>query len=170
MLRSVLYASHTACSALERAWEFSVVILLTIVRPGILLVSTYGLCVSLSIIIGGGWIGAWLDRTPRLKAIRIVSISRNLTIALAAGAMYYLVLYKDGTVLHKPLLVLVHLLGATAGLGEFDIISRRVALWLQVHLTFRGVPTFSPSQAQERNPSLLNKTGSWCWRRRTVNG
>ena len=117
-LRPVLYVSHTACSALERSWEFCVVVLLAVVKPGILLVSTYGLCVSLSIIVGGSWIGTWLDRTPRLRAIRIVSISRNLTIALAAAAMYYLVLYKDGTPLHKPLLVLVHLLGATAGLGE----------------------------------------------------
>ena len=117
MLRLVLYASHGACSAVNRAWEFSVVVLLTIIKPGILLVSTYGLCVSLSIILCGGVVGQWLDGTPRLRALRIISFSRNLAVATAAAAMYYLVFYKSGSPLHTPLLVLVHGLGAVAGLG-----------------------------------------------------
>ena len=86
-------------------------------KPGIFLVSTYGLCVSLSIILCGGAIGQWLDSTPRLQALRLISVSRNLTIAVAAVTMYYLVYYKSGSPLHKPLLVLVHILGAMAGLG-----------------------------------------------------
>ena len=117
MLRTVLYISHGACSALNRSWDFSIIILLTIVKPGIFLVSTYGLCVSLSIILCGGAIGQWLDSTPRLQALRLISVSRNLTIAVAAVTMYYLVYYKSGSPLHKPLLVLVHILGAMAGLG-----------------------------------------------------
>jgi Ferroportin1 (FPN1) len=117
-VRCVLYTTHTMCRAVEQMWQFSVVILLSTIQPGIFLVSTYGLFINLCITLCGGSLGAYLDRTPRLHAVRVVSVCRNLAIAAAALAMYLLIQESYHQSLRLPLLIAVHLLGAVAGLGK----------------------------------------------------
>jgi Ferroportin1 (FPN1) len=117
-VRCVLYTTHTMCRAVEQMWQFSVVILLSTIQPGIFLVSTYGLFINLCVTLCGGSLGAYLDRTPRLLAVRMVSVCRNLAIAAAALAMYLLIQESYHQSLRLPLLIAVHLLGAVAGLGK----------------------------------------------------
>jgi Ferroportin1 (FPN1) len=117
-VRCVLYTTHTMCRAVEQMWQFSVVILLSTIQPGIFLVSTYGLFINLCVTMCGGSLGAYLDRTPRLHAVRVVSVCRNLAIAAAALTMYLLIQESYHPSLRLPLLIAVHILGAVAGLGR----------------------------------------------------
>eukprot|EP00611_Tribonema_gayanum_P020687 TRINITY_DN3826_c0_g1_i1.p2 TRINITY_DN3826_c0_g1~~TRINITY_DN3826_c0_g1_i1.p2 ORF type:complete len:270 (-),score=79.88 TRINITY_DN3826_c0_g1_i1:1346-2155(-) len=140
--RGLLYAPHALCSWSERMWEYSVVVYLTIVHPGIALVSSYGLTICLTATLLSGPLGSWLDGTPRLQALRTVSVVRNAAIAACALCMCALTAEREMQRAHRvALLVAVHVLGAVAGLGsrtqvialEQDwvvVLSRGDARWL----------------------------------------
>jgi Ferroportin1 (FPN1) len=135
-VRCVLYTTHAMCRAVEQMWQFSVVILLSTVQPGIFLVSTYGLFINLCVTLCGGSLGAYLDATPRLRAVRVVSATRNFAIAAAALAMYLLIRESYNPSLRLPLLIAVHILGAIAGLGRcysrshlFSVGCKRLHVW-----------------------------------------
>lgn len=123
-VRAVLYTSHTLCTWCERMWEFSVILFLTEISPGVGLVSTYGLLVCLTVSCFGSVVGRWLDSTPRLRALRTVSILRNASIATCALTSAWLMgstglgAAPQSPLLHTSLVAMILILGAVAGLGS----------------------------------------------------
>ena len=71
--RRLIYASHFVSQFSECAWQFAVVLFLAAVSNyhSILLVSSYYLTTYIAVMLFGSSIGAFLDRSDRLRAARL---------------------------------------------------------------------------------------------------
>jgi iron-regulated transporter 1 len=66
-----LYISHTLSAWNSRMFEFGAVLFLASIFPGTLLyASIYALVRALSAVALSSWLGAWVDRSDRLVALR----------------------------------------------------------------------------------------------------
>ncbi len=87
----LLFASHFLSTFGDRMWEFSVAIFMLKIAPSSLsLVAMYGLFLVLSQLFSATYIGSWVNRTERLRAVRIAVFIQN--IMTSGGACFVLVL------------------------------------------------------------------------------
>lgn len=70
----------------DRMWFFAAYLLLAKAFPGsrLTLGAIYGLSISVSSAILASSVGAWIDKTPRLRAAIILLIVQNMSVAIAA--------------------------------------------------------------------------------------
>lgn len=91
-----VYVSHFLSAWGDRMWQFGVGLFLVIISPdSLFLTALYGFAMGAAILIFGPIIGDWVDRTPRLSAARISLIVQNLSIAVCAAAVYFVIIYKS---------------------------------------------------------------------------
>ncbi|CAG0913975.1 unnamed protein product [Notodromas monacha] len=80
-----LYVCHLLSSWGDRMWTFAVGLYMMKLYPDSLkLTAIYGITVSASIIIFGSFIGAWIDRTFRIRAARVALLTQNTNVAVCA--------------------------------------------------------------------------------------
>ncbi|GAV02539.1 hypothetical protein RvY_13086-2 [Ramazzottius varieornatus] len=92
----LLYAAEILGRWGDRMWAFTSALFLLELFPGtMLLPAVYGLVVGLCVILLGALIGEWVDRTPRLAAVRLSLMTQNSCVALAALVLTFALLYKD---------------------------------------------------------------------------
>ena len=66
-----LYVAHALATFCERGWEFAIGLFILEIFPDTLLpVAAYGVFEGLVKMLGGGHAGAYVDRTPRLEAVK----------------------------------------------------------------------------------------------------
>ncbi|CAH1238030.1 SLC40A1 [Branchiostoma lanceolatum] len=81
----LVYTEATLSTWGDRMWAFAVALFLIELSPGSLqLTAIYGFAKSISVLLLGAIIGDWIDRTPRLKAVRIALVIQNGSVALCA--------------------------------------------------------------------------------------
>ena len=70
----------------DQMWSFAAYLLLAKAFPTqkILLGGIYGLSLSISGVLFSSALGNWIDRTPRLRAIVVMLIVQNISVALCA--------------------------------------------------------------------------------------
>jgi solute carrier family 40 (iron-regulated transporter), member 1 len=79
----------------DRMWEFSSVVFLLNLFPDTLLPpSLFGLIETIAGILGSSSIGAFIDRSNRLTAVRASIVGQNITI-FGASILYYFALVSD---------------------------------------------------------------------------
>lgn len=71
----------------DRMWFFAAYLLLAKAFPSeqILLGGIYGLSLATSAALFSSSLGAWIDRTPRLKAAFVLLCAQNLSVAACAS-------------------------------------------------------------------------------------
>lgn len=89
--RRYLYISHFLSMWGGRAFEFTVALSLLSLHPSsLLLTSLFGLTDSAAVFLFAPIIGAWVDNTPRLRAVTILYTLQNITVALSAATLVFL--------------------------------------------------------------------------------
>ena len=90
--RRLIYASHFVSQFSECAWQFAVVLFLAAVSNyhSILLVSSYYLTTYIAVMLFGSSIGAFLDRSDRLRAARLCIGIENTSVLVASIACCWL--------------------------------------------------------------------------------
>ncbi|QMW33241.1 hypothetical protein G4B84_008672 [Aspergillus flavus NRRL3357] len=102
-----LYISHSLSTWNSRMFEFGAVLFLASIFPGTLLyASVYALVRSLSAVLLSSWLGSMVDRSNRLKAIRLSIIWQRLPVALSC-ACFVALLTTSGPSYISPLLFAV---------------------------------------------------------------
>jgi iron-regulated transporter 1 len=67
----------------DRLWSFGAGIFMNLLAPeNLRLVAIYGFATSVSVIVFGAVIGAWIDRTSRLTAAKTFLVIQNLVVAI----------------------------------------------------------------------------------------
>ncbi|KAF2399679.1 hypothetical protein EJ06DRAFT_511875 [Trichodelitschia bisporula] len=95
-----LYLSHTLSAWNSRAFEFATVLFLTALFPGTLFyASLLALIRALSTTLLAARIGAYLDATDRLAAVRASIVTQRLSVALSCAALFGL---HAATARHGP--------------------------------------------------------------------
>ena len=80
--RKVILWRHLGCALLQRAWDFAVILLLTVVGPpdSFHLIATYGITVNLTVALLSPSAGAMIDRANRLRAVIFVTAAQNMCV------------------------------------------------------------------------------------------
>ncbi len=90
-----LYISYTLSAWGNRTWEFaSVVFLVDLFGGSLLYASLLGLLENVVGIIGGPFVGKYLDRTNRLVAVRRLMVGQNLSVT-AVSILFGLALLQS---------------------------------------------------------------------------
>ncbi|XP_035689340.1 solute carrier family 40 member 1-like [Branchiostoma floridae] len=91
----LVYTEATLSTWGDRMWAFAVALFLIDLSPGSLqLTAIYGFAKSISVLLLGAIIGDWIDRTPRLKAVRIALVIQNGSVALCAVVFALMDVYR----------------------------------------------------------------------------
>lgn len=82
--RKLLYISHLFAQFSEAAWQFSVAIFLAACTnyQSLILVSTYGIALNLSVCATATFLGNWVDRADRLHVARRLIPIQNMAVLL----------------------------------------------------------------------------------------
>lgn len=106
----------------DRMWSFAVGLYMIKLTPGSLqLAAIYGLVLTGSGVLFAPVVGDWIDRTKRLKVVRIVLLLQNLLVIICAVVIsIYLFLTNHPQVLEllKALIIILGALANLAGQGE----------------------------------------------------
>ena len=80
--RKVIIWRHLGCALLQRAFDFAVILLLTVIGPpdSFHLIATYGITVNLTVALLSPSAGAMIDRANRLRAVVFVTVAQNLCV------------------------------------------------------------------------------------------
>ena len=85
---TLLYVGHFFSSWGDRMWAFAIpLFLLDLDATTLTLAAVYGLVVSATVLVFGPVAGDWVDRTPRLRAIRIALVTQNTFVILCAALL-----------------------------------------------------------------------------------
>ncbi|CAF1248878.1 unnamed protein product, partial [Didymodactylos carnosus] len=80
----------------DRMWSFAVAIYFITLNDGNLqMVALNGLVINIAVILFASIIGDWVDKTPRIGAVRKALYVQNLSVALMAGIVVFALLYKS---------------------------------------------------------------------------
>lgn len=92
--RKVILWRHLGCALLQRAWDFAVILLLTVVGPpdSFYLIASYGITVTLTVALLSPSAGAMIDRANRLRAVVLVTTAQN-TCVLGCCACFVVLLW-----------------------------------------------------------------------------
>ncbi|XP_078571615.1 ferroportin-like [Branchiostoma floridae x Branchiostoma japonicum] len=91
----LVYTEATLSTWGDRMWAFAVALFLIDLSPGSLqLTAVYGFAKSISVLLLGAIIGDWIDRTPRLTAVRIALVIQNGSVALCAVVFALMDVYR----------------------------------------------------------------------------
>jgi iron-regulated transporter 1 len=79
LYRNLILSRHLGSALLQRMWEFSVIMLLTVIGPSnsFHLIATYGITVNLTIALFSPSIGSYIDEANRLRAVVLVTSMQN---------------------------------------------------------------------------------------------
>ena len=104
----------------DRMWTFAVGLYLVKLTPNSLqLAAIYGLFVSLAIIVFAPILGNWIDRTNRLKVVRLMLLLQNSLVVLCAIVILVLLTkVVTSASLTKVMFVLIVIIGASANLAS----------------------------------------------------
>lgn len=112
----------------DRMWSFAVGLYMIKLTPGSLqLAAIYGLVLTGSGVLFAPVVGDWIDRTKRLKVVRIVLLLQNLLVIICAVVIsIYLFLTNHPQVLEllKALIIILGALANLAGQGEKLAVTR----------------------------------------------
>lgn len=102
-----------------RTWEFAVALLLAELYPSsLLLVAAYGLCDDVVQILSGFLLGAYIDRTERLRSATLMYAAQHVLVALSCAAAAGAFFTSPGSAARDGLSALVLVFGALAGAGS----------------------------------------------------
>ncbi|KAI8489966.1 hypothetical protein Bbelb_323270 [Branchiostoma belcheri] len=91
----LVYTEATLSTWGDRMWSFAVALFLIDLSPGSLqLTAIYGFAKSISVLLLGAIIGDWIDRTARLRAVRIALVIQNGSVALCAVVFALMDVYR----------------------------------------------------------------------------
>ena len=94
-ISSLLYIGHSLSSWGDRMWQFAVpLLLLDLDTSKLTLAAAYGLVTSATVLIFGPVVGDWIDRTERLKAIRISLLTQNSFVVMTSLLLFLNRLFK----------------------------------------------------------------------------
>ncbi|KAJ5101872.1 hypothetical protein NUU61_004094 [Penicillium alfredii] len=106
-----LYISHTLSTWNSRMFEFGAVLFLASIFPGTLLyASIYALVRALSAVVLSSWLGARVDQSDRLVALRHSIVWQRVPVAASCLCFLALLMPMDSWVMTTGLFVLVGLL------------------------------------------------------------
>lgn len=78
-----IYVSRALSAWGDRLWSFGAGVFMVNLAPeNLRLVSIYGLVLSVSVIVFGAFIGAWIDKTSRLRSAQVFLAIQNVTTAI----------------------------------------------------------------------------------------
>ena len=104
-ISTLLYIGHSLSSWGDRMWQFAVpLLLLDLDTTKLTLAAAYGLVTSVTVLVLGPVVGDWIDRTPRLKAIRISLLTQNSFVVMTSLLLFFNRLYKTELVSYKKLI------------------------------------------------------------------
>jgi len=114
--RVFLLVSHAATKLGSKSWEFATPLLLLNFSPGSLFAPTFfGLIIYLLHFFVGPFIGSWMDRTHRLKVVRVGIALQTVGVGIALAILPFLAATAGSA--HPPLALL---LGAMICCGCFE--------------------------------------------------
>ncbi|KAF4975832.1 hypothetical protein FZEAL_7451 [Fusarium zealandicum] len=91
-----LYVSHTLSTWNSRVFEFGSVLYLASIFPGTLLpLSVYAMARGAAAIALSSWVGQYIDREDRLKAVRLSIVSQRLVVAVSCAIFLVLGRVQD---------------------------------------------------------------------------
>ncbi|KAJ5757626.1 uncharacterized protein N7511_006320 [Penicillium nucicola] len=94
-----LYISHTLSAWNSRMFEFGAVLFLASIFPDTLLyVSIYALVRALSAVAFSPWLGAWVDRSDRLVALRYSIVWQRIPVAVSCLCFVVLLTTESRTI------------------------------------------------------------------------
>lgn len=124
----LLYLSHFSGQFTEISWQFSLVIFLSACTHyrSLFLISTYGICVNITMVIFGSGVGKMIDYLPRLRVARLLIVSENLSVIVASFCCYLLLSLPLNETFHDIpvdplsifLLLAIHSMGSVAQLMD----------------------------------------------------
>jgi iron-regulated transporter 1 len=90
--RNLLYVSHFFAQFSEVSWQFSVAIFLSACTnyQSLILVSSYGMALNLSVCVTAGSLGDWIDRTNRLHVARRLIVFENMAVFVGTLSCWFL--------------------------------------------------------------------------------
>lgn len=90
--RKLLYLSHFFAQFSEVSWQFSVTIFLSACTnyQSLILVSTYGIALNLSVCATAAFLGNWVDRTDRLHVARRLITLENIAVLVGTLCCWFL--------------------------------------------------------------------------------
>ncbi|KAF9894481.1 hypothetical protein FE257_006364 [Aspergillus nanangensis] len=113
-----LYISHSLSTWNSRMFEFGSVLFLASILPGTLLyASIYALVRSLSAVVLSSWLGSVMDRSNRLKAIRLSIVWQRIPVALSCGCFILLLAPSVSTYITMVLFCAISLLACVEKLA-----------------------------------------------------
>ncbi|CAH1790412.1 unnamed protein product [Owenia fusiformis] len=92
----LICTSHALSAWGDRMWRFAVGLYLVFLeKDSLLLPAVYGFTTCACRLIFGALIGAWVDRTPRLKVAQTSLILQNLAVTVCAIVLYMTISYQS---------------------------------------------------------------------------
>ncbi|XP_072030063.1 solute carrier family 40 member 1-like [Amphiura filiformis] len=92
----LIYSSQALSAWGDRMWSFAVALFLVDLEDNSLrLTAIFGFSLAISVLLFGALVGRWVDRTPRLTAVRTALLCQNSFVIVCAIILLFLLRYKD---------------------------------------------------------------------------
>ena len=142
--RTYLYIMHFFFAFVSRMWDMGIVLLVAqLTNNSLYLVALTGLCCAMAIFLFMGAIGAFLDKTNRLVAVRIALVIKFVAVSAAYAVCAYLNTITDTSAtaglddvyrskVRRNLLYTLPVLGAIAGMSFTAITQSIEKDWIVV--------------------------------------
>ncbi|SMY20265.1 unnamed protein product [Zymoseptoria tritici ST99CH_1A5] len=95
-VRRLIFTSHLLSTWNSRVFEFGAFLFLANIYPDTLLpASIYALARAASAAVLSPWIGSYIDKTDRLRAVRISIVGQRVAVALSCVALFLLARFES---------------------------------------------------------------------------
>ena len=93
---NLLYCGHFLSSWGDRMWHFAVPLFLVSLQSSDLkLPAAYGLATTATVLVFGPIVGGWIDRTARLKAVKITLAVQNSFVVINCVLLLVYLIKKE---------------------------------------------------------------------------